>query len=37
VVENQRGIAREVIKKLLNEFGNERHEQKGVSSFIEKA
>ena len=37
VVENQRGVVREVIKKLLNEFGNERHEQKGASSFIEKA
>jgi predicted Fe-Mo cluster-binding NifX family protein len=37
VMENQRGIAMEVIKKLLNEFGNERHEQKGASSFIEKA
>jgi predicted Fe-Mo cluster-binding NifX family protein len=31
VVENQRGIAREVIKKLLNEFANERHEQKRVN------
>ena len=31
VVENQRGIAREVIKKLLNEFGNERHEQERVN------
>ena len=28
VVENQRGIAMEVIKKWLNEFANERHEQK---------
>lgn len=37
VVENQRGIAMEVINKLLSEFANERHEQKGVSSFIEKA
>ena len=37
VMENQRGGAREVIKKLLNEFANERHEQKGASSFIEKA
>jgi len=31
VVENQRGIAREVIKKWLNEFGNERHEQERVN------
>jgi len=37
VMENQRGIAMEVIKKLLNEFANERHEQKGALSFIEKA
>jgi hypothetical protein len=27
-MENQRGIAMEVIKKWLNEFANERHEQK---------
>lgn len=37
VMENQRGVALEVIKKLLNEFANERHEQKGTSSFIAKA
>jgi predicted Fe-Mo cluster-binding NifX family protein len=37
VMENRRGIAMEVIKKLLNEFANERHEQKGASPFIEKA
>jgi len=37
VMENQRGIAMEVIKKLLNEFANERHEQKRASPFIEKA
>ena len=37
VMENQRGVAMEVIKRLLNEFGNERHEQKRASSFIEEA
>jgi len=31
VMENQRGVAREVIKKLLNEFGDERHEQERVN------
>jgi predicted Fe-Mo cluster-binding NifX family protein len=37
VVENQRGIAMEVIKKWLNEFANERHERERASSFMEKA
>lgn len=37
VMENQRGIAMEVIKKLLSEFANERHKQKAVSPFMEKA
>ena len=31
VVENQRGVAREVIKKLLNEFESNGHEQKRVN------
>jgi predicted Fe-Mo cluster-binding NifX family protein len=34
VVENQRGIAMEVIKQLLSEFENEKHEQKGSSGFL---
>jgi predicted Fe-Mo cluster-binding NifX family protein len=37
VVENQRGIATEVMKKLLNELANGRRDQKRASSFIEKA
>jgi predicted Fe-Mo cluster-binding NifX family protein len=37
VMENQRGVAREVIKKLLNKFANERYDQEKVSFFIEKA
>jgi predicted Fe-Mo cluster-binding NifX family protein len=37
VVENQRGIAMEVIKKLLNEFESDEPDQKRASSFIEKA
>jgi len=31
VMENQKGLAREVIKNLLKEFGNERHEQERVN------
>jgi len=37
VVENQRGIATEVIKKLLKEFATESHQQEMASSFIEEA
>jgi len=37
VMENQRGIAMEVIKKLINEFKSDGHDQKRASSFIEKA
>jgi predicted Fe-Mo cluster-binding NifX family protein len=37
VMENQRGIAMEVIKKLLKEFEDDRHDPKGASSFSEKA
>ncbi|MGQ9638683.1 MAG: NifB/NifX family molybdenum-iron cluster-binding protein [Thermodesulfobacteriota bacterium] len=37
VMENQRGVAMEAIKKLLNEFVNETHDQTKASSFIEKA
>jgi len=37
VMENQRGIAMEVIKKLLKEFEGDGHDPKGTSSFIEKA
>jgi predicted Fe-Mo cluster-binding NifX family protein len=37
VMENQRGVAMEVIKKLINEFKSDGHDQKRASSFIEKA
>jgi predicted Fe-Mo cluster-binding NifX family protein len=37
VMENQRGIAMGVIKKLLNEFESDGHDPKKASSFIEKA
>ena len=37
VMENQRGVAMEVIKRLLMEFGDDRHNPKEASSFIEKA
>jgi predicted Fe-Mo cluster-binding NifX family protein len=37
VMENQRGIAMEVIKTLLKELQGEGHHQKRASSFIEKA
>ena len=37
VMENQRGVAMEAIKKLLNEFVNETHDQTKASSFIQKA
>jgi predicted Fe-Mo cluster-binding NifX family protein len=34
VMENRRGIAREVIKELLNEFKSDGHDSKRASSFI---
>ena len=37
VMENQRGIAMEIIKKWLNEFESDGHDQKRASSFAEKA
>jgi predicted Fe-Mo cluster-binding NifX family protein len=37
VMENQRGIAMEVIKTLLKELQGEGHHPKRASSFIEKA
>jgi predicted Fe-Mo cluster-binding NifX family protein len=37
VMENQRGIAMGVIKKLLNEFESDGHDPKKASPFIEKA
>jgi predicted Fe-Mo cluster-binding NifX family protein len=37
VMENQRGVAMEVIKTLLKELQGEGHDQKRASSFIEKA
>jgi len=37
VMENQRGIAMEVIKNLLNKFGSDEHDQKKAPCFIEKA
>lgn len=37
VMENQRGVAMEVIKKWLNKFGSDGHDPKRASSFVEKA
>ena len=37
VMENQRGIAIEVIKKLLSDFVNETHDETKASSFVQKA